>query len=100
MRNSETPNISYVILSFSRLVIFVKYASLQRTYTPQMMREVLDRIRNHQIVSANNAERFSNFIQKVESLYNAKAQEDEEWDDAPEEFKGSKFFTKNSRVKK
>ncbi|PAV79598.1 hypothetical protein WR25_00313 [Diploscapter pachys] len=77
----------YLNIATDKFAEFVAYD--ERTYTPQMMREVLDRIRNHQIVSGNNAERFSNFIQKVESLYNAKAQEDEEWDDAPEEFKDS-----------
>ncbi|CAB3405211.1 unnamed protein product [Caenorhabditis bovis] len=67
---------------------FIKYIAYdERTYTPTMMEKVLDRIESASIVSMSYLERFKRLADDVKAEYNAKAELEEDLDDAPEEFK-------------
>ncbi|VDM66054.1 unnamed protein product [Strongylus vulgaris] len=60
----------------------------QRSYTPQMMNDVIRRLVSNNIVPISQIERFRALAEKVETLYNNKAAEEMELEDAPDEFKG------------
>ncbi|KJH47754.1 hypothetical protein DICVIV_06163 [Dictyocaulus viviparus] len=60
----------------------------ERSYRPQMMNEVIRRLVSNNIVPINQIERFRALAEKVETLYNNKAAQEMELEDAPEEFKG------------
>ncbi|KHJ99129.1 hypothetical protein OESDEN_00877 [Oesophagostomum dentatum] len=59
----------------------------ERSYTPQMMNDVIRRLVSNNIVPISQIERFRALAEKVETLYNNKAAEEMELEDAPEEFK-------------
>ncbi|PIO70948.1 u-box domain protein [Teladorsagia circumcincta] len=62
-------------------------AKRQRSYTPQMMNDVIRRLQSNNIVPISQIERFRALAEKVETLYNNKAAQEMELEDAPEEFK-------------
>ncbi|VDO35527.1 unnamed protein product [Haemonchus placei] len=64
-----------------------KCMELKRSYTPQMMNDVIRRLQSNNIVPISQIERFRALAEKVETLYNNKAQQEMELEDAPEEFK-------------
>ncbi|CAI5442383.1 unnamed protein product [Caenorhabditis angaria] len=67
---------------------FVKYVAYdERTYTPTTMKDVLNRMDQRKIVSISQIERFKRLLDDAEKEYIAKAEFEEELDDAPEEFK-------------
>ncbi|VDL77313.1 unnamed protein product [Nippostrongylus brasiliensis] len=68
----------------------------ERSYTPQMMNDVIRRLQSNNIVSISQIERFARLsfsivfralAEKAETLYNNKAAQEMELEDAPEEFK-------------
>ncbi|ETN80141.1 u-box domain protein [Necator americanus] len=59
----------------------------ERSYTPQMMNDVIRRLVSNNIVPISQIERFRALAEKVETLYNNKAAQEMELEDAPEEFK-------------
>ncbi|KAK5978143.1 putative ubiquitin conjugation factor E4 [Trichostrongylus colubriformis] len=59
----------------------------ERSYTPQMMNDVIRRLQSNNIVPISQIERFRALAEKVETLYNNKAAQEMELEDAPEEFK-------------
>ncbi|CAJ0608499.1 unnamed protein product [Cylicocyclus nassatus] len=59
----------------------------ERSYTPQMMNDVIRRLVSNNIVPISQIERFRALAEKVETLYNNKAAEELELEDAPDEFK-------------
>ncbi|KAK6029778.1 u-box domain protein [Ostertagia ostertagi] len=63
------------------------YIPETRSYTPQMMNDVIRRLQSNNIVPISQIERFRALAEKVETLYNNKAAQEMELEDAPEEFK-------------
>lgn len=59
----------------------------ERSYTPQMMNDVIRRLVSNNIVPVSQIERFHALAEKVETLYNNKAAQEMELEDAPEEFR-------------
>ncbi|CAD6198782.1 unnamed protein product [Caenorhabditis auriculariae] len=75
----------YLNLASDKFAQFIAYD--ERSYTPEMMKEVLSCIRNHNLVVPSQYERFYSLSELVEKKYQSKAQMEMELDDAPEEFK-------------
>ncbi|VDM53245.1 unnamed protein product [Angiostrongylus costaricensis] len=64
----------------------------ERSYRPEMMNDVIRRLVSNNIVPVSQIERFRALAEKVETLYNNKAAQEMELEDAPEEFKGTFFL--------
>ncbi|KAE9420078.1 hypothetical protein Angca_005962, partial [Angiostrongylus cantonensis] len=62
-------------------------ANDERSYRPEMMNDVIRRLVSNNIVPGSQIERFRALAEKVETLYNNKAAQEMELEDAPEEFK-------------
>lgn len=62
-------------------------AAFQRTYSPEFFKTVIEKMRQKQILSFSQQERFEHLAEAVQKEYNEKAELEEEYDDVPEEFK-------------
>uniref|UniRef100_A0A1I7WV40 U-box domain-containing protein n=1 Tax=Heterorhabditis bacteriophora TaxID=37862 RepID=A0A1I7WV40_HETBA len=71
------------------ILLKVHIHTMKRSYSPEMMNEVLRRIENFSIVSTSQIERFRALAETVEKLFKNKAEQEMELEDAPEEFKGN-----------
>uniref|UniRef100_A0A0K0DQ27 U-box domain-containing protein n=1 Tax=Angiostrongylus cantonensis TaxID=6313 RepID=A0A0K0DQ27_ANGCA len=67
-------------------------ANDERSYRPEMMNDVIRRLVSNNIVPGSQIERFRALAEKVETLYNNKAAQEMELEDAPEEFKDRHLF--------
>lgn len=58
-----------------------------------MLQEVMERLEHAKIVASSQLEMFKQLAEKAEQAYNAKAKEELELEDAPEDFKGTFFYS-------
>ncbi|EFO86372.1 CRE-UFD-2 protein [Caenorhabditis remanei] len=67
---------------------FVKYIAYdERTYSPDFFKNVIEKMRNKNILGVSQLERFVHLAEDVQKEYASKAELEEEYDDVPEEFK-------------
>ena len=60
----------------------------QRSYTPEVMRECLNRMAQYNVIPGHHLELFRNMCEQAEKMYKSKQCDEIELEDAPEEFKG------------
>ncbi|CAJ0920462.1 unnamed protein product, partial [Mesorhabditis belari] len=66
---------------------FAEYiAKDERTYKPQLMTEIIQRMLHSRVVSDTHRELFTGLMQQAEQIYKNRQSEEEELDDAPDEF--------------
>ncbi|GMR36540.1 hypothetical protein PMAYCL1PPCAC_06735, partial [Pristionchus mayeri] len=75
----------YLNLSSPQFAQYVAHD--ERSYTPEMMADVVNRLEMHKIVPFSQLERFKGLHEEAVRVYKEKASEEMELEDAPDEFK-------------
>ncbi|GMT14366.1 hypothetical protein PFISCL1PPCAC_5663, partial [Pristionchus fissidentatus] len=75
----------YLNLSSPQFAQYVAHD--ERSYTPEMMNEVVTRLENFNIISFSQLERFKGLRDETVRVYKEKATQEMELEDAPEEFR-------------